>query len=185
MKREVPVAQFFPLEAPSAYEAYRKALTLNPSPALRLTTQPETLDCVMKYIFNWPVKGAELLYTCLLNLWQTMITYCSLAYSFPLVHCNRLESHLKNTRQNLILRRERAKPVIQAAVGRSHLDFVMTLCFHSWKQCYLDKKCKLCSENSVKTGSISDMLHRSSEDKRTWSLQKLKFRTPKYALDGQ
>lgn len=84
MKREVPVAQFFPLEAPSAYKAYRKALTLNPSPALRLTTQPETLNCVMKYIFNWPVKGAELLYTCLLNLWQTLITYCSLAYSFPI-----------------------------------------------------------------------------------------------------
>lgn len=68
MKREVPVAQFFPLEAPCAYAVYRKALTPNPSPALRLTTRPEMLNCVMKYIFNWPVKGVELLYTCLLNL---------------------------------------------------------------------------------------------------------------------
>lgn len=67
MKREVPVAQFFPLEAPCTYAANRKALTLNPSPALHLTTRPETPNCVMKYIFNWPVYGAEL-YTCPPNL---------------------------------------------------------------------------------------------------------------------
>lgn len=67
MKREVPIAQLFPLEAPRAYAANRKALTLNPSPALHLTTQPKMLNCVMKYIFNYPAYGAEL-YTCPPNL---------------------------------------------------------------------------------------------------------------------
>lgn len=51
MKREVPIAQFFPLEAPCSYAANRKGLALDPGPALHLTTQPQTLNCVMKYIF--------------------------------------------------------------------------------------------------------------------------------------
>lgn len=67
MKREVPIAQFFPLEAPGAYAANRKVLMLNPSPASQLTIQPKTPNCVIKYIFNWPVDGAEL-YTCPPNL---------------------------------------------------------------------------------------------------------------------
>lgn len=97
-------------------------------PALRLTTQPEMQNCVMKYIFNWPVKGAELLYTCLLNLWQTLITYCSLADVFSPLRCNPTE---KNTRAESDSVQEKAKQVIQAAVGRSHLDFVTALCFRS------------------------------------------------------
>lgn len=45
MKREVPIAQFFfPLEAPCAYAANRKAHAPNPSPALHLTTQPRNAE---------------------------------------------------------------------------------------------------------------------------------------------
>lgn len=44
MKREVPFAQFCPLEAPCAYAASRNALILNPSPALHLTARPQNTE---------------------------------------------------------------------------------------------------------------------------------------------
>lgn len=56
MKREVPVAQFFPLEAPSKVFAGSRGAA----------PRGQTLNGIMKYIFNWPVKGEEsYVHTCL------------------------------------------------------------------------------------------------------------------------
>lgn len=56
MKREVPIAQFFfLLRHPVHMQQTEKRSTQIPALALHLTTQPQNTNCVMKYIFNWPV----------------------------------------------------------------------------------------------------------------------------------
>lgn len=156
-------------------------------PALRLTTQPETLNCVMKYIFNWPVKGAELLYTCLLNLWQTLITYCSLADVFSPLRCNPTE---KNTRQNLILCRRRPNKLFkQRWVGP--IWTLLLLCVFTLKSNVIGIKSinYVCvfvgvsaSEDSAKSRSGSDIVRLCSEDKKDVKLQLAPYRTTAQGL---
>lgn len=88
MKREVPVAQFhLSWGAPCICSKKERALAPKPCPRASRASH-ETLNRVMKYIFIWPVKGAELLYTRLLNLWQMLITHRILVYApRPFLRC--------------------------------------------------------------------------------------------------